>query len=296
MGKLVSQSADLLRRALGESVELRTVIGVTRHRALIDPVQLENAILNLGINARDAMPEGGTLTIEVTNADVSLDYAHAESGIRPGAYVVVSLTDTGTGMAADVRERAFEPFFTTKPVGSGTGLGLSMVYGFVRQSGGQVQLESAPGKGTIVRMYFPRTEEGVAETPVDSAPVSLPARGETVLVVEDDARVRDVTVQRLHKLGYRVIEAENGAQGLEQLRASRDVDLLFTDMVMPGGMSGADLAERARAERPDLKILFTSGYAEPEVVRKGGLATAHWLPKPHSAAELARKLREALES
>jgi PAS domain S-box-containing protein len=299
LGELVVRSADLLRRTLGESIQLKTIVGKARHRSLIDPSQLENAIFNLAINARDAMPSGGTLTLEVSNIDITPEYTHLDSEMRLGPFVVISITDTGTGMTAEVRDRAFEPFFTTKAVGAGTGLGLSMVYGFVKQSGGNVQIYSEPGLGTTVRMYLPRTRDGDgagdAEEPKEATAESFPARGETVLVAEDDERVRRITVARLIGLGYGVIEAENGAKALAQLKGKNAIDLLFTDMVMPGEMNGADLAQEAIKVRPGIKVVFTSGYAEPDLMRRGGLATAHWLKKPHSAIELARKLREALE-
>ena len=298
LGALLSQVSDLLRRTLGESVEVRTVIGKTTHRSLVDPNQLENALLNLGINARDAMPGGGTLTIEVSNADIA-DHIDMNPDLRPGRYVMIAVTDDGVGMSPDVQERAFEPFFTTKPVGSGTGLGLSMVYGFVKQSGGHVQIYSELGKGTTIRMYLPRATDAEAEQSdaLGGGAGAFRAQGETVLVVEDDPRVRQVTVTRLTGLGYSVVEAENGPRALELLTQRGDgVDLLFTDMVMPGGLSGSDLAQEARKQVPGLKVLFTSGYAQPEVVRRGLAESANWLNKPYTGAVLARKLREVLDA
>jgi CheY-like chemotaxis protein len=298
LGQLVQQSSDLLRRTLGESIEVRTHIGKNLYRPLVDPGQLENALLNLVINARDAMPNGGTVTIDISNAVIDSHYAQLQSGLRQGRYALIAVTDNGTGMSAEVRDRAFDPFFTTKPVGAGTGLGLSMVYGFVKQSGGHVQIYSELGKGTTVRMYLPRAAESdvAAPQPAEVSAGSFPAKGERVLVVEDDPRVRRITVDRLNALGYDVVEAENGPAALEKLDGHEPIDLLFTDMVMPGGMSGSGLAELARQRVPGLKVLFTSGYAEPEVIRKGSIKGSDWLGKPYTALELARKLREVLDS
>jgi PAS domain S-box-containing protein len=294
---LIAQAAELLRRTLGERVEIRCVSGDKLYRTLVDPGQLENAIINLGINARDAMPDGGILTIEASNADVDADYALMQSDMRQGRYVVVSVTDNGVGMTPEVRERAFEPFFTTKPVGAGTGLGLSMVYGFVKQSGGHVQIYSEVGKGTTIRIYLPHTAdaEEAAAAPSDSSMKAYAAKGETVLVAEDDERVRRVTVARLNNLGYRVVEAENGPSALAALEAMNGkVDLLFTDIVMPG-MSGSDLAVEVRRRIPGLKVILTSGYAQPDVLQRGMAESTNWLKKPHTALELARTLRETLD-
>jgi CheY-like chemotaxis protein len=289
---------DLLRRTLGEGIEVRTEIRDLLYRTMIDPNQLENAILNLGINARDAMPKGGALTIEVANVDVDADYALQHVEMRQGRYVAITVTDNGTGMSPEVRERAFEPFFTTKPVGAGTGLGLSMVYGFVRQSGGYIQLYSDIGRGTTIRMYLPRAgEDEAAGGEAEESPIrSYPAKGETVLVAEDDERVRRVTLSRLEALGYRVLEAENGPAALKILTEQEDrIDLLFTDMVMPGGLSGDELAAQARRRLPNLKILFTTGYVQPDAMRRGLAESANWLNKPYTALALAQKLREVLD-
>jgi len=294
---LIAQATELLRRTLGERVEIRCVTGEKLYRTLVDPGQLENAIINLGINARDAMPEGGILTIEASNADVDADYALMQSDMRQGRYVVLSVTDNGLGMSPEVLERAFEPFFTTKAVGAGTGLGLSMVYGFVKQSGGHVQIYSEVGKGTTIRIYLPRTADAEETTvaPSVSSMSAYAAKGETVLVAEDDERVRRVTVARLNNLGYRVVEAENGPSALAALDAMNGkVDLLFTDIVMPG-MSGSDLAVEVRRRIPGLKVILTSGYAQPDVLRRGMAESTNWLRKPHTALELARTLRETLD-
>ncbi len=299
LAQLVSESSGLLRRTLGESIEIRTVIAKELLRPLVDPNQLQNALLNLAINARDAMPSGGRLTIEVSNAEIDIDYAQSHPEVRPGRYVMIAVTDTGTGMTREVLERAFEPFFSTKGPGAGTGLGLSMVYGFTKQSDGHAQIYSEPGKGTTVRLYLPRAQEGEAlvAQQVDVTPSSYPARGERILVAEDDERVRRVTIERLADLGYEVTEAADGPDALRQMAAVDRFDLLFTDMVMPGGMSGADLAREALRRVPEIKVLYTSGYAEPEIVRSevAASAGANWLRKPYTTIELARKLREVLD-
>jgi PAS domain S-box-containing protein len=297
LGQLITESSDLLRRTLGESIEIRTMVGAGLYRPLVDPSQLQNALLNLAINARDAMRDGGELTIEVANAEIDPHYAAMHSEVRPGRYAMIAVTDNGIGMSTEVRERAFEPFFTTKPVGTGTGLGLSMVYGFVKQSGGHVQLYSELGHGTTVRMYLPRAQDGERTLSSRAAvtAASFPGRGEHILVVEDDPRVRRVTMERLKELGYETIEAQNGATALALLEGGVDIDLLFTDIIMPGGMNGGELATAVRERFPGLKILFTSGYAEPELLRNGPGEDAHWLKKPYSALDLARKLRDVLE-
>jgi len=301
VGQLVSNFSDLLRRALGEAVELRTIVSGSPGPALVDASQLQNALLNLALNARGAMPRGGRLTVEISPAKLDADYASMYPEVRTGSYVLISVTDTGTGMSAEVKQRAFEPFFTTKGVGAGTGLGLSMVYGFTKQSGGHVQLYSEVGQGTSVRLYLPVARalpsQAGAEGPVQPvAEVSLPVGSETILVVEDDARVRRVAVARLEDTGYRVLQAENGTQALRLLEEHREVALIFTDIVMPGGMSGDELAREARLMRPGVKIIFTSGFAEPSVAVRELAAHANWLKKPYTAMELAVRIRELLDA
>ena len=238
------------------------------------------------------------MTISAENAQLDPDYARLHPEVRAGRYVLIAVTDTGTGMSKEVLERAFEPFFTTKDVGAGSGLGLSMVYGFAKQSKGHLALYSEPGNGTTVRIFIPRAlqeEEAKDQRPPEVRPDALRGRGETVLVVEDETRVRRMTVARLQNLGYRVVEAANGPAALACLEQHPDVDLLFTDIVMPGGMSGTELAAQVRILRPDIQVLFMSGYAEPDVVRQGQMAGSAWLKKPHTAAELARTLRTILD-
>jgi len=296
LNKLVRGMIDLLRRSLGEQVQIETRHAADLPTTLVDPGQVENALLNLAINARDAMPEGGQLIIETGHAQIDADYVEAHAEAAPGRYVTLAVTDTGIGMAPEVRRRAFDPFFTTKGPGAGTGLGLSMVYGFLKQSGGHVQLYSEVGLGTTVRMYLPvRAAETAAAEWRGPAP-AVPARtGETILVVEDDPRVRRVSVRRLKELGYEVIEADSGPAALAVLDRGEPIDLLFTDVVMAGGMTGLDLAREAGKRRPGLKTLFTSGYAEPSVLERGMPSSdSAWLGKPHSALELHGKIRELL--
>lgn len=300
VGQLVSRFSDLLRRALGETIELRTIVSGAPGAALVDASQLQNALLNLALNARDAMPRGGRLTVEVSAAKLDADYASMYPEVRTGSYVLISVTDTGAGMPAEVRQRAFEPFFTTKGVGAGTGLGLSMVYGFTKQSGGHVQIYSEVGQGTSVRLFLPAASMVAPQAEPASGdghlpPSGLPGGSETILVVEDDARVRRVAVARLEEMTYRVLQAETAAEALAVLGAHPEVALLFTDIVMPGGMSGDELAREARKLRPGLKIIMTSGFAEPSVAVRELAAEASWLKKPYSAMDLAVRIRELLD-
>ncbi|MCK0195313.1 PAS domain S-box protein [Ancylobacter sp. 6x-1] len=297
VGQLLSNFSGLLRRTLGETVQLRTTITGASNLALVDSSQLQNALLNLALNARDAMQRGGLLSIEVSRTRIDVDYARMYPEVRTGDYVVISVSDTGTGMTADVKQRAFEPFFTTKAVGSGTGLGLSMVYGFVKQSGGHVQLYSEMDRGTCVRLFLPA---GAAREDADAkagpAGADLPGGHETILVVEDDARVRRVAVARLEDAGYTVIPAQNAQEALALLEKHPEIRLLFTDIVMPGGMTGDELAREVRHHRPDMKILFTSGYSEPSVAGRELAADGAWLRKPYTARELTLRLRQLLDS
>ncbi len=299
VGELVDRFAGLLRRTLGETVELRTAVTGTSQRARIDTSQFQNALLNLALNARDAMPGGGRLTVEVTRSRLDPDYARMYPEVRTGTYVLVTVTDTGVGMTAEVRRRAFEPFFTTKGVGSGTGLGLSMVYGFVKQSGGHVQIYSEVGRGTSIRLFLPAADAVAGEAEEDDlrpgAAEAVRGGSEAILVVEDDARVRRVAVARLADAGYRVLEAENAAAALALLPQHPEIRLVFTDIVMPGGIDGTALAREVRALRPETKVLYTSGYSEPAISGRELSAGELWLRKPYTAVELARALRELLD-
>lgn len=294
--RVIQSMDDLLQRALGESIEFETKACGEPWNVLVDRGQLENVVLNLAINARDAMPDGGSLTIELENVS-NMGNKPAGPGRAPqGEYVLISLADTGTGMAPEVAEQAFEPFFTTKPVGEGTGLGLSMAYGFVTQSGGHIQLDSEVGRGTTIAIYLPRSLQ-----PEDVEIVSdqeIPVGGnETVLVVEDDPEVRSTVVAMLGRLGYRVIEAHDGQSGLDALRRERHVDLLFTDVVMPGPVSSIQLAREASQLVSGLGILFTSGYTRNALISGGRLEKGvQLLSKPYNEDQLARKIRVVLAS
>ncbi|NRP85286.1 Blue-light-activated protein [Ensifer adhaerens] len=298
VGKFISSFSDLLRRTLGESIELRTVVTGSVNEALVDGSQLQNALLNLAINARDAMPRGGLLTIEISRLRLDADYARMYPEVRSGEYVLIAVTDTGVGMSSETKKRAFEPFFTTKGMGAGTGLGLSMVYGFAKQSGGLVQLYSEIDQGTSIRIFLPaqKAPAGIEPDRVDEdKKPNIPRGFERILVVEDDERVRRVTVSRLLDAGYRVIEATNGTEALALFQENPDIALLFTDVVMPGGMAGDELAHKVRTLRPEIKVLFTSGYAEPTIAGRELAEAGSWLKKPYTARELAVRLRELLD-
>lgn len=295
VNKVLSGMDSLLRRALGEDLEVETIRGAGLWSALVDPAQLENVILNLCINARDAMPEGGRLTLETANASIDQGYSDQHVEIAPGQYVMVTVSDSGTGISPEHLARVFDPFFTTKAPGKGTGLGLSMAYGFAKQSHGHISIYSEVGHGTTVRLYLPRAEqtaEGVAAVVLSDAAY----RGtETILLVEDNDSVRDTAEHQLQSLGYRVIAASGGEAALALLLEEPSIAILFTDVVMPGGMSGRELAEAARAIRPNLKVLFTSGYTENSIVHHGRLDPGvHLLHKPYRKTDLARRLRAVL--
>jgi PAS domain S-box-containing protein len=294
---LVSGMSDLLHRTLGEDTEVLTVQGAGLWRVEADATELESAILNLALNARDAMPAGGRLTIESANADIDRSYTLLHAEVVPGQYVVISVSDTGTGMTEDAVSRAFEPFFTTKPVGEGTGLGLSQVYGFVKQSGGHVKIYSEVGQGTSVKIYLPRLKEVIRiETPDEVVSAPEAAEEETILVLEDDDDVRAYSVEILRELGYRVIEAHDGPSALRLLERQFRLDLLFTDVVLPGGMTGAQVAAKAREAMPDLKVLFTTGYARNAIVHHGRLDPGvQLITKPFSMSDLATRVRDVLD-
>jgi CheY-like chemotaxis protein len=285
---------DLLRRSLGESIEIEAVVAGGLWNAMVDASQLETAVLNLAINARDAMPEGGKLTIELSNASLDDGYAAENPQAMPGQYVLLAVTDTGTGMTPAVMARCFDPFFTTKPEGIGTGLGLSMVYGFIKQSGGHVKLYSEPGHGTSAKLYLPRARQ--AEEKPRQSSEQIVGGAERVLVVEDDAVVRLTAVEMLESLGYQVLTAENGERAIALLGSGVSIDLLFTDVVMPGAISGRELARQAMELRPGLRVLFTSGYTENAIIHHGRVdPDVHLLSKPYRTEELARKVRLVLE-
>ncbi|MDM0044264.1 PAS domain-containing protein [Variovorax dokdonensis] len=296
--KVVAGMSDLLRRSLGGDVRLETVLAGGLWRTHADPNQLESVILNLAVNGRDAMPEGGRLTIETANAHLDQRYTADAPGLAAGQYVLIAVSDTGTGMTADVLAKAFDPFFTTKEVGRGTGLGLSQVYGFVKQSGGHVKIYSEPGDGTTVKVYLPRLTGPSQDEDPALAEVQSP-RGdgrELVLVVEDEPAVRQFSVAALGELGYRVLEADGAAAALKLLDAHPDIALLFTDVVMPE-VNGRRLAEEALRRRPGLRVLFTTGYTRNAVVHNGVLDPGvQLLGKPFTVDELATRVREVLDA
>jgi signal transduction histidine kinase/DNA-binding response OmpR family regulator len=296
LNHLVRDMTELLHRTLGETIEMEGVLAPRLWTIEADQNQLESAILNLAVNARDAMPEGGKLTLETANTVLDQAYAATDAEVAPGQYVMIAISDTGGGMAPDTLERAFEPFFTTKDVGRGTGLGLSMVYGFVKQSGGHVTLYSEPGQGTTVKLYFPRYFGALQSDAVaGEADAPTSSDDETVLVVEDNQDVRTYSVMILSELGYQVLEAADADAALEVLREERRVDLLFTDVVLPG-RSGRVLADEARTLRPDLKVLFTTGYSRNAIVHHGRLDPGVQLvTKPFTFEELAVRVREVLD-
>ena len=293
---LVSSMEELLRRTIGESIVLQGVETPGLWHTLCDPHQLENALLNLAINARDAMPDGGRLTIETANAVLDDAYVAREPGVEAGQYVMLSVTDTGTGMPPDVMARAFDPFFTTKPIGQGTGLGLSMIYGFVKQSDGHIKIYSEPGHGTSIKIFLPRfrgTDEAMPTESGEAAPRAQ--EGDTVLVVEDDATVRDLVLEVLQDLGYTALQAPDGPGGLALLESGQRVDLLVTDVGLPG-MNGRQLAEQARAMRPDLKVLFITGYAENAAFGNGHLdPDMQMMTKPFAVDALAKRIRSMIQ-
>ncbi|MBL8271408.1 response regulator [Steroidobacter sp.] len=295
--KLVSGMSELLTRALGGNVRLETVLAGGLWRMFADPPQLESAILNLCVNGRHAMAEGGKITLETMNAHLDDTYAANHAEVRPGQYVAIAVTDSGSGMSAEVMSRAFDPFFTTKKPGQGTGLGLSQVYGFAKQSGGHVKLYSEVGQGTTVKLYLPRYT-GEDETVAAPLPADRPLRGNTsevILVVEDEDRVRQMSVQLLQDLGYTVVQASDAKHALAMIEANTAFDLLFTDVVMPD-MNGKQLADRIKERRPDVKVLYTTGYTRNAVIHNGMLdRDVSFLPKPFTIQQLATKVRQVLD-
>jgi CheY-like chemotaxis protein len=287
---------ELIRRTVGPQITLEVVTAVGLWPSLIDPSQLESALLNLCINARDAMPEGGRITIETANKWLD-DHAARQRDMAPGQYLSLCVTDTGTGMPPDVIARAFDPFFTTKPLGQGTGLGLSMVYGFVRQSGGQVRIYSEVGQGTTMCLYLPRHCRSSAEIDAHTMPAASARAptGKTVLVIDDEPSVRMLVTEVLEDLGYAAIEASDGPMGLRILESEATVDLLITDVGLPGGINGRQLADAARITRPDLKVLFITGYAENAIISSGHLAPGmRVLTKPFVVETLANRVHDMI--
>jgi len=296
VGRAVRNIDDLLQRALDESVRLHTVVDPNSWNTLIDPSPLENVLLNLALNARDAMPNGGTLTIEVSNVVVNENHPRAHGEVGAGEYVLLALSDTGTGMSADVMAQAFEPFFTTKPAGKGTGLGLSMAYGFIKQSGGHILIYSELGHGTTIKIYLPRSLEDQAAVSVRLS-ATVEGGNETILVVEDDLEVQASVAGMLAELGYQVLSADEGESALRIINSGVPIDLLLTDVVMPGALPGPLLARRAREILPQLKVLFTSGFTRNALISGGRLDEGvQLLSKPYQSEQLAQKIRQVLSS
>jgi nitrogen-specific signal transduction histidine kinase/CheY-like chemotaxis protein len=294
VNSLVMEAANLLRPTLGERIEVHMKLAGDAWPALIDPSQLTNAILNLSLNARDAMPEGGKLIIETGNAVLDDSYVSMNSDVAAGNYAMVAVTDSGHGIPAAILSKVFEPFFTTKDVDKGTGLGLSMVYGFVKQSNGHIKIYSEEGHGTTIRIYLPRAPAAAASAVTTSPPV-LAGGHETILVVEDDNLVRAFVVGQIQSLGYLTLAAVNAAEAMAVIDGPQAIDLLFTDMIMPGSMNGRQLAAAALERRAALRILYTSGYSNEAIVHHGQLdAGVLLLAKPYRKSDLARMIRTAL--
>ncbi|MCH8135364.1 MAG: response regulator [Proteobacteria bacterium] len=297
VNRLVEDIEPLIRTTLGEDISIKTRLADDLWLTEIDPSQLENSIVNLAVNAGDAMPGGGQLTIETRNISLDEGYVAHEVEVTAGDYVVLSVSDTGMGIPADILSEVFDPFFTTKGVGKGSGLGLSMVYGFVKQSKGHIKAYSEEGHGTVMKIYLPRSTSDQEDTIESTASrIGIPSGNETILVVEDDAAVLRLAVNLLEPLGYRVLTADSGPTALTVLKAGEHIDLLFTDMIMPGGMTGAELASQASKHNPKLKVLFTSGYTDTTVFSNGMLARGnHILNKPYRKEELAKQVRFVLD-
>jgi len=285
----------MLHRLLGEDIDLVTVLPEGIGKVKADPGQIEQVIVNLAVNARDAMPEGGKLTIETADVELDEEYARKHIAVQPGRYVMLSISDTGVGMSSEVKDRVFEPFFTTKEQGKGTGLGLSTVYGIVKQSGGNIWVYSEPGQGTTFKVYLPQVDEPLTEEKAEVVK-EIPRGNETILVVEDEETVRKLAVRSLKSLGYRVLDAPEGGMALllcEEFKGR--IHLILTDVVMPG-MSGRKLAERLKQIHPEMKVLYMSGYTDNAILHHGILETGiNFMQKPFTLENLARKVREVLD-
>jgi signal transduction histidine kinase/ActR/RegA family two-component response regulator len=292
---LIVDSARLLKPTLGEHIDIEPVLDRQAAPALIDPSQLSTAILNLALNARDAMPHGGKLTLESRNVVLDENYARMNSEVDPGNYVMIAVSDTGEGMAPDLLDKVFEPFFTTKEVGKGSGLGLSMVYGFVKQSNGHIKIYSEVGHGTTVKLYLPQAAGLVGPDRIAERGGDPERGGETILVVEDDPLVRQYVLTQIQSLGYSTLSASNGTEALAVIDSGKQIDLLFTDVIMPGSMNGRELAEAALRRKPDIRVLYTSGYTENAIIHHGRLdAGVLLLAKPYRRSDLATLIRAAL--
>ena len=297
LNEMIAGMTNLLRRSLGEQVQINVVEVPHLPRALADVTQLESALLNLAVNSRDAMVDGGMLTIETAAVYLDEHYAALEGDVKPGAYVMLAVSDTGSGMPPDVADRAFEPFFTTKEPGKGSGLGLAMVYGFVKQSGGHVKIYSEPGIGTTVKLFLPKIANAdEVEQAAETTPAAQPTGRETILVVEDEEDVRELVCRVLGSLGYRILQAGEGRSALSLVEQEPGIDLLFTDVVLPGGMNGPEIARRAQQQRPGLKVLYTSGYTGNAIQQLEALpGEVRMISKPYAIEELAQMVRGTLD-
>jgi len=286
----------MLHRLLGEDIDLVTILPAGIGKVKVDPGQIEQVIINLAVNARDAMPQGGKLTIETADVELDEEYARKHVGVQPGRYVMLSVSDTGVGMSREVMDRIFEPFFTTKEQGKGTGLGLSTVYGIVKQSGGNIWVYSEPGQGTTFKIYLPRVDEPLTEKKDEEVVREIPRGSETILVVEDEETVRKLAMRLLKGQGYRVLEASDGGKAFLLCEKYKErIDLILTDVVMPG-MSGRELAERLQKIHPEMKVLYMSGYTDNAIVHHGVLEEGiNFMQKPFTLESLARKVREVLD-
>jgi len=297
VNRLIAGMEDMLRRTVGPAIQLETALSASLWPTRCDPNQLETAILNLCINARDAMPDGGRVTVETQNSWVD-ERGAKERDLQSGQYVAICITDTGTGMTPEVLSRAFDPFYTTKPLGQGTGLGLSMVYGFARQSNGQVRLYSEVGSGTTVRLYLPRHfgEAEAEDEPPQFEAMPVAGSGETVLIVDDEPTVRMLVTEVLEELGYAAIEAADSLSGMKVLNSDVRIDLLITDVGLPGGLNGRQMADAAREKRPALKVLFITGYAENAAISNGHLHPGmHVMTKPFAMDQLALRIKSIMD-
>jgi signal transduction histidine kinase/CheY-like chemotaxis protein len=291
---LIIDTAKLLRPTLGEQIEIESVFEDERCFSTVDPNQLATAILNLALNARDAMPDGGKLILETGSAYLDENYANMHGDVLPGRYALIAVSDTGTGISPAILDKVFNPFFTSKGPGKGTGLGLSMVYGFVKQSAGHIKIYSEEGHGTTIKMYLPPGTGTLLASEPASASI-IQGGHETILVVEDDKLVRDYVLTQLHSLGYATLDAANAAEALALVEAAREFDLLFTDVIMPGSMNGRQLANELQKSRPALKVLFTSGYTENAIIHHGRLDSGVLLlAKPYRKSDMAVMIRTAL--
>jgi CheY-like chemotaxis protein len=298
VNRLIPNSTGLLRRTLGGDIEIETVLGGGLWNAMIDQAHLENAILTLALNSRESLPDGGKLTVETANVHLDREYAETRDEVTPGQYVMVAISDNGTGIPPDAMERVFEPFFTTKEIGKGAGLGLSMVYGFIKQSGGHMAIYSEIGEGTTVRLYLPRARDGATAAPARTQlSRTMPTGDEVVLIVEDDPAVRRFLSTSLGSLGYKLLAAEDGLAACAVLNETPHIDLLLTDVVLPGGMNGREVAEAARKRHPEIKVLFTSGFTPNAVIHHRKVdEDVELLSKPYSQQVLSQRVRQVLDA